>query len=382
MKILFVSSSCGGGGAERVAVRLSNALSQLGYEVVYVYWKEKKNQEYEFCSKVEVIKIQNFNVLFRILKTREVIDKSKPDIIFSFADMPNIVAYYAGRIAAHKCLVIPNIRINVLEKYRNIKNNVIAKSISKIHGIVCRSAAITIANSLESREAAISHFGINPNRIICIYNPVFDDLCLPCFSKKVYEDKKDKLSAITIGRLCEAKNHFMLLKSMHYAINVLNVDMSLDIYGEGELFDELSSKIKCLGLVDRVFLKGFEKDVEKKISRYDIFLFTSRWEGLPNVLIEALGSGVDIVATDCPSGPKEILKNGKFGKLVEVDDFKGMAKEISDIYYHGKTSSCIKDIESQMSVELKEHLKQFTIPYVAGQYIDVVLREIDQHQSV
>ncbi|MFC3285496.1 glycosyltransferase [Litchfieldella rifensis] len=373
MKFLFVCSSCGGGGAERVAVRLSNAISQLGNEVVYMYWKEKKNQEYDFYPGVEVVKIQDMNILLRILRAREIIDKSKPDVIFSFADVPNIVVFYAEKIAKHKFLRIPNIRTNVLEKSRNVEKNIVVKSISKLHGVACRSAAMTISNSLESRDAAISHFGVKPDKVVCIYNPVFDDLHLPCFIEKAHETKrKNVLSAITIGRLTKAKNHHMLLESVYYAINSLKVDMSLDIYGDGELFDEILLKIKRLGLEGRVFLKGFDKNIEKKISDYDVFLFSSRWEGLPNALIEALGSGVYIIATDCPSGPREILKDGRFGKLVKIDDYKAMAESIAEVYHQGIFLIHSSDDDVSVNIELKKHLKQFTIPFVVNKYIESV----------
>ncbi|EPC04218.1 hypothetical protein L861_02575 [Litchfieldella anticariensis FP35 = DSM 16096] len=168
----------------------------------------------------------------------------------------------------------------------------------------------------------------------------------------------------------------MLLKAVHYAIKEFNVSISLDIYGEGELRDEILSEISQLDMEGHIFLRGFDKEIEKKIHQYDIFLFTSRWEGLPNALIEALGSGVSIVATDCPSGPKEILKDGRFGKLVGVDDFKAMAENISEIYYHHDISIRTRDMEPQSSIELREHLKQFTIPCVANRYIEVALRLI------
>lgn len=104
--------------------------------------------------------------------------------------------------------------------------------------------------------------------------------------------------------------------------------MHLLILGEGEKRFELEGMIRSLGLENDVQMLGFMPNPYMYMARASVFVLSSAWEGFSNVTAEALACGIPIVSTDCPSGPAEILENGKYGKLVPVVDLGAMAQAI------------------------------------------------------
>jgi glycosyltransferase involved in cell wall biosynthesis len=128
---------------------------------------------------------------------------------------------------------------------------------------------------------------------------------------------------LTVGNLKPVKNHPLLLR----ALAALQLpDARLMILGRGENETMLRSLAADLGIRDRVIFAGFHADPSLFYATADLFVLSSDYEGLPTVLIEALSFGVPIVSTDCPSGPAEILDNGRYGALVPVGDAEALAR--------------------------------------------------------
>lgn len=381
MKIFFLCSSFGGGGAEKVAVKLSSALAALGHDVTYIYWKSKQGLEYKFDASVEVKKIPDGNLLKRAFSVSRLIKHQHPDVVLSFTDLPNIITFFSCLMAwPYKCMRVPNVRTNVPEKYRNMKNTLAIRVLSYLHGVSCRSAPLVLVNSKDSGSGLCDYYGLDSSKVHCIYNPVFDVLPSEVSELDGPLDRADKkIKAVNVGRLTQAKDQKMLVRAIDHAVNALGVDIELDIYGEGELYDELQSEIKRLGLEDRVFINSFDPAIENKIKNYHVFLFSSCWEGLPNALIEALGSGIEVISTDCHSGPREILDDGRFGSLVEVGNYQGMAEAILRHYPAGHYTAARDEGCKSRSEELKAHLEKFTISFVASQYIQLISRKVNEH---
>ncbi|RBI66242.1 hypothetical protein DQ400_14420 [Vreelandella sulfidaeris] len=380
MKIVFICSSFGGGGAEKVAVKLSSALADIGHDVSYVYWKTKEGQEYKLDVSVKLKKLSAVNPMSRAWAISRLIKETRPDVVFSFTDIPNIITYFACGFAwPYKCVRVPNVRIDVAEKYRNLQKTPQIRLLSYLHGLSCRTAPLVLVNSKDSGTSLCNYYHFSKEKVQCIYNPVFDELphAFPCLKSSNSGEKK-RIKAINIGRLTKAKDQQMLIQAIDHAVNELGIDIELDIYGEGDLFEELQKKIVCRGLTDRVHLKSFDPDIEKKIKYYHLFLFASRWEGLPNALIEALGSGVEVISTDCPSGPREILDDGRFGSLVDIGNYQQMAEAIARLYPEGNYAMSDNIDAREMSDELKKHLEKFTIPFVTSQYVQLVSRKVHE----
>ena len=105
----------------------------------------------------------------------------------------------------------------------------------------------------------------------------------------------------------------------------------LMIIGEGEERKNLENQVKIMNLENQVIFAGFQKDINPFYQTADLFVLSSNYEGFGNVLLEALINGVNIVSTDCKSGPAEILSDGKYGKLVPVNDVEALASGIIEV---------------------------------------------------
>jgi len=158
-------------------------------------------------------------------------------------------------------------------------------------------ADLVFANSMGNALDLEKNFGISDVKVI--HNP-FDIEKIVNLSKEKAQ-LKEGFNFITIGRVDKGKNHKLLINAMK------EIDANLYIIGDGVLKEELSNLIKELGLSNRVFLLGKQKNPYKYLSKADCFVFASNREGFPNVLVEALTCGLAVISTDCKSGPREIL---------------------------------------------------------------------------
>jgi glycosyltransferase involved in cell wall biosynthesis len=178
------------------------------------------------------------------------------------------------------------------------------------------------------RKALAQITGLPAERLITVFNPVRASSSVPTLPQTddVAWWRTARHMLVTAGRLIEQKDHATLLRAM--ALLPRSVDAKLLILGEGPERDNLEGLIHTLDLRDRVRLGGFTHAVPSFLQSASLLVMSSRWEGLPVILCEALLQGVPIVSTDCPSGPSEILDGGRFGRLVPVQDPAALATGI------------------------------------------------------
>ena len=181
-----------------------------------------------------------------------------------------------------------------------------------------------IVNSYQFKKELHTKFGI---KALVIYNPLNKNEVIKKSKERVslkfFKGKFTKI--ITIGRLVDQKDHITMLK----AINLIKDDnIKLLIIGEGQNRSLLIKYINENKLSSKVKILPFKKNPYKYLILSDIFLFTSVFEGLPNVLLEAQCLKKFIISTNCPTGPKEILLNGKAGDIVAIRDYKKISERI------------------------------------------------------
>ena len=162
-----------------------------------------------------------------------------------------------------------------------------------------------------------------------------------------------------VGRLNPQKDFGTLIRA--FAKVVQTREARLLILGEGAQRDELEALVKELHLVQQVSLPGFATEVYAYMSRASLFVLSSKWEGLPGVLIEAMCCGTPVVSTDCPSGPREILKNGMYGDLVPMGSVDALADAIATNLDGGSTGPP------------RESWRRFEPETVVNQYLEVLL---------
>jgi glycosyltransferase involved in cell wall biosynthesis len=215
----------------------------------------------------------------------------------------------------------------------------------------------------------LSQYGINPSKITVIYNPIYDEQILQLAEDDpqhpwLSDQKRDYRVILAIGRLAKQKNFALLINAFGRISQ--DHDVRLIILGEGKLRDELQDQIKALGLEDKVDLAGYKKNPYAFLKRADVFVLSSSWEGFGNVLVEALALGKTVIATDCPSGPAEILQDGKYGTLVASGDVQALADSLIQAPLNQSDSAK----QSAM-----QRAQQFAVASIAEQYRTVLLAD-------
>lgn len=165
---------------------------------------------------------------------------------------------------------------------------------------------------------------------------------------------------LAVGTLKAVKNHALLIDAFARLDPALGA--TLCILGEGSLRDALEGQIERAGLAGRVLLPGFRADTRPFYAHADVFVLSSNHEGFGNVLVEALDFGLPIVSTNCPAGPREILADGKYGRLVPVGDAEAMSRAIS--------AALIEPVDREF---LRARAAVFSLDFVARRYVEIML---------
>ncbi|MFO0920033.1 MAG: glycosyltransferase, partial [Planctomycetaceae bacterium] len=139
---------------------------------------------------------------------------------------------------------------------------------------------------------------------------------------------------VCVGRFERQKGHAVMLEALADLIHRQRRDVHLVLVGQGSLEQELRAQAVRLGIADRIEWAGFQQNPVPYFKSADVFVLPSLWEGLPNVLIEALLLGIPSVATDCPTGPREVTEEGRFGTLVPPGDVGALAQAIAQALDH------------------------------------------------
>ena len=194
--------------------------------------------------------------------------------------------------------------------------------------------------------------GMARDRIRTVYNPVVS----PDLDRKAREsphhpwfDDRPCPVILAIGRMKKVKDFSTLLRA--FARLLVQRPARLIVLGEGRLRPSLQSLARELGIAERVDFPGFQENPYAFLAKADLFVLSSRHEALPTVLIEAMACGCPVVSTDCPSGPREILEDGRLGPLVPVGDTEALAKAMVRVLDEPPSRDLLRERASFFSVE-------------------------------
>ena len=191
-----------------------------------------------------------------------------------------------------------------------------------------------MVNSLEFKKDLKKYFNVNS---ICIYNPLnFNEIKKKSLKKTKKIFKKNSLKIINVGRFTDQKDQITLLKALNILKKKLNFEAIL--VGKGILKNKLKNFIIENKLSKFVKIKNFTRNPFPIIKQADLFILSSSYEGLPNVLLESLVLKKFIISSDCRTGPKEILLNGNGGLLFKVGDYKKLSELI--IFFNENKKKC------------------------------------------
>lgn len=189
-----------------------------------------------------------------------------------------------------------------------------------------------VCNARANERDVLRFTGLDASRVSTIYNPLAAkeiQARFPTRDRSVLVTSASPLIAVH-ARMNEQKGLDSLLRAFA-AVKQVHPGARLRMVGDGPERDALEALATELGIESSCELPGFLSDPISAIEDADIYVLPSRWEGLPNALLEAIAVGLPVVATRCPTGPEEILENGQVGRLVEVDDVAAIAKNVLDL---------------------------------------------------
>lgn len=317
--------SFGGGGAEKIGVTLANALADAGLRVDLVVATAVGPHASLVSKAVRVIELRSPRVFSAILPLARYLRREAPVALLAMMTHANVAAVIAKSLARVKCRLVVSERSTISINARQAAT-VREKLIYRLAATVYPKADAIVAVSREAATDLAEFTGLDPTRVGSIYNP-FD---LGRIDELSREDPGHPWLSpgqppviIAVGRLMPEKDFPTLLRA--FADLRRHLKARLLILGEGDLRRELEDQAKQLGLEpDEFQMPGFVSNPYSYLSRASLFVLSSRWEGLPGVLIEALACGVPVVSTECRSGPKEILEDGRWGQLVPVGDARAL----------------------------------------------------------
>ena len=369
-KVAIFINNLMGGGAERIVSYLLNEgydkfelhLVLLRREIAYDIPGEDRLKIFE----LEGLNGSKFSTIIRMKqlskKLRNYLEENKIDTVLSLLNRSNLIACHVKKSGWKGKLIISE-RADTIAYYNTIRFGwYMIRQVRKYYPYADK---VTVISKGIARSLAL--LGIHNSQII--YNPIFSTST----GELIAEDRP--FTFINIARLEPQKNQALLLKAF---AKIPDKNCRLFILGIGFLEDMLKKLADELNITDRVIFKGFQKDINSYLLQSDCFVFSSDYEGLGNVIIEALQVGLPVISTDCPSGPREILspesdadaavKNGiecaTFGILTPV----GNANYLADAMQQMMTDEVLRNKYKELA---KPRSKDFDLKKTTKKYFDL-----------
>jgi GalNAc-alpha-(1->4)-GalNAc-alpha-(1->3)-diNAcBac-PP-undecaprenol alpha-1,4-N-acetyl-D-galactosaminyltransferase len=355
MKIALVISSLDGGGAERVMATLANAWARDGTEVTLITLASRAEDVYPLDSAVERVDLdltgRSTSILqalirnvIRVRRLRSALVACKPDVVISFMTTVNLLTILACHRLA--CPVLVSERISVSQHPpRGVWQ--------RLYRPLYRRAAAVVS---QTRRGAMDLEARLKRRISVIPNPLtsagLDSARRHASAQTPH--KGDRYWVLAVGRL-SAQKGFDLLIAAFSRVAAQHGQWHLVIIGEGPERAALTAQIAGLGLADRVHLPGFCDDPQALMRRTDLFVLSSRYEGMPNALLEAMAAGCPCVSFDCETGPAELIEHSVNGWLVVPEDVAALAAALErlmvDAGLRQRLGVAAGDVSNKFSVE-------------------------------
>lgn len=320
--IAFYIGSLAKGGAERVISNLAESFNANGYRV-YMVTKMREENEYTISSDItrviaditpeEETNSRIRNLYRRIHKLRMIWKQIKPDTIVSFIGKNNLMSIASSR----------GLRIPVYVSVRSAPQREIGSGRNKQLTFFLFSMAKGII--LQTTQAKAFFTPKLQQKVTILPNSVN-----PKFMKPMYSGERKK-TIVSVGRLDDNKNQQLLIEAFD-CIKEDFPEWNVEFYGDGENTEKLQNIIQTKNLSHCVKLMGSRTEIDIYIQDASVFVLTSKVEGMPNALIEAMALGLTVISTDCPcGGPADLIRNGENGFLIPVDDKEALIRTLQQV---------------------------------------------------
>lgn len=345
MDIALFLPSLRGGGAERVMLTLAKGFVERGLTVDLVLNKAEGSYLSELPEGVRVIDLGASRLLTGIPRLARYLRQERPTVLLSAMKHANVTALIARKLSRTKVPVVVSEHNNAsisLSLSRGFKSQILRA----LMRITYPSAKKIIAVSKGVAVDLVDLLSLDPARVTTVCNPIVNQVLLAKAEKPIdhpWFSPGAPPVVMGAGRLSAQKDFKTLLQA--FAIVRHQRPVKLLILGEGDDRENLESMIARLGLKNDVSIPGFVDNPFQYMKHASVFVLSSRWEGFGNVLVEAMACGTPVVSTDCPSGPAEILGDGKWGRLVPVGDAEALAGGILGTLEHHERSPQTRAME-------------------------------------
>ncbi len=381
-RILILLPSLAAGGITRVMLDLAKGFQGSGYEVDFIPCRPFGAYENDLPASVRLIKLKPENSLSARLRVARLelgglaqvarpalvalrpsftqryladlthyLNESKPDIVLSANTPTNLLAIWARRLAevSPRIIVSEHTHLSLQsERTRRWKWRHIVPMVTRVYPDA--DAIVTVSEGVADDLAHIAN--LPRERIMTIYNPVVTSDLLKkanLLAPHPWLDDDGPPVIVAAGRFKPQKNFLLLIKA--FARLRTQREARLLILGEGKCRTELEKLAKHMKVESDIAMPGFSGNPYAAFSRAAVFVLSSDYEGLGNVLIEAMACGCPVVATDCPSGPREILADGNYGPLVPVGDASALADGIAATLDRPIEASVLKQRADNFSIQ-------------------------------
>lgn len=368
-KIIIFIPAIENGGVERNAIWVSNELIKKGYSVDFIYVRSNSDRLSQLSEEVNIIKLNSKKISFLherlndaifafigFRKYLKVINKSE-SVVLSFQS--SIVSIIVSKMLGVKIVC----RLSNHPSSAKHEKSLLRKLSEYLKPLFYRKADAIISVSKKLSDDFSKSVKRN---VFTIYNP-FDFKKVEILKNEPIEDEicfdNGKPLIISIGRLAKQKDFLTLLKG--FSLSQKSINTNLWIIGEGEEREKIEAYIQKEGLTSKVKLLGFKKNVYKYLRYGDLFIQTPLYEGIGNVLIEAIAAGLPAISTDCLSGPREILLDGKGGELIPVGGEVELSNKIIEFFKFPEIQKGKYEIAQQ-------HLSRFDNNVIIDKYIEVL----------
>jgi glycosyltransferase involved in cell wall biosynthesis len=370
-RVAFLLHNIDSGGVERVAINLLKELVKYPISIDLVLFEKKGNFLNETPPEVRIVDLSGASSgrLRKIFPLVKYFRQEKPSVLVSKLVQFNVIAIVAkflSLIPLH-VLLVEHLSFDSLEN--EIKDDPKEKIglLNQLRKIFYPKANVVAAVSQGLAQALERDLSMKAGTFKVLYNPVIDENLVTKSQLPVehpwFESGQPPVF-LAAGRLAPQKDFLTLIKA--FAIFRQKYTARLVILGEGTERQTLEAEISRLNLEADVSLLGFTNNPYAYMSKASVFILSSRFEALPTVLIEALACGCQVIATDCPYGPNEILVNGKYGKLVNIGNTHELADAMAETINSPIDSQLLKlrayDFNTKNAVV--EYLKAMNLDYL------------------
>ncbi|MGC2064386.1 MAG: glycosyltransferase [Thermodesulfovibrionales bacterium] len=370
ISLMIVIHGLQGGGAERVLVNLLKGLSRTEFSITLVLYEGICEYPLPENVQLRVLGIPagrnllslGAGFLRKILALSGLIRAERPDIVFSLLSSTNAAAILAAKLAGTGARVLvsehtcPSVNL-ANERFGNITARVITLLYPRANRIIAVSQGI--------KDDLIKYFGAGGDAITVVYNPFDLDEIRKLGREKVDHPwfiqsvRQDIPLIISAGRLTRQKGYSFLLRA--FVRVKKSAPSRLVILGEGEDRASLEKLASDLGIAADVSFPGFQENPFAYMAGATVFTLSSLYEGFGNVLVEAMALGIPVVSTSCPSGPDEIILEGRNGLLVPPGDEDALAAAILRVLSDSELRGILSDGG-------RERAESFAVSRISDEY--------------